>query len=57
MLQEMEILTEDTLKKLIFMCEAADVKRLKQITLDNDTTLNVLLLEGVSYILKKYKRE
>jgi len=56
MLQEIEILTDDTLKKLIFRCEASDVKRLKQIALDHDTTLNALLLEGVSYILKKYEK-
>jgi hypothetical protein len=52
---ELELLIDDKTKKLIFRCDATDIKRLKQIALDNDTTLNALLLEGVRYILNKYE--
>ncbi len=57
MKQELEIVVDDNLKKLIFRCEASEVKRLKQIALDNDTTLNALLLEGLMYILNKYEHK
>ena len=55
--QELELLIDDKIKKLIFRCDASNVKRLKQIALDNDTTLNALLLEGVRYILNKYENK
>ena len=55
--QELELLVDDKIKKLIFRCDASNVKRLKQIALDNDTTLNALLLEGVRYILNKYENK
>ena len=55
--QELELLVDDKIKKLIFRCDASNVKRLKQIALDNDTTLNALLLEGVRYILNKYEKK
>jgi len=57
MKQELEILEDGNLKKLIFRCEASEVKRLKQIALDNDMTLNALLLEGVQHILDKYENK
>ena len=56
MSQDLEILEDGTnLKKLIFRCEASDVKRLKHIAADYDLTLNALLLEGVRYVLNKYE--
>jgi len=55
MKQDLEILIDANSKKLVFRCDAPDIKRLKQIALDNDTTLNALLLEGVRYILHKYE--
>lgn len=57
MKQELELVVDDNIKKLIFRCEASEVKRLKQIALDNDTTLNALLLEGLIYILNKYEHK
>ena len=47
----------EDLKKVIFRCEATEVKRLKRIALENDMTLNALLLEGVRYIFKKYEEK
>jgi hypothetical protein len=55
--KELELLVDNKIKKLIFRCDASNVKRLKQIALDNDTTLNALLLEGVRYILNKYENK
>ena len=55
--KELELLVDDKIKKLIFRCDASNVKRLKQIALDNETTLNALLLEGVRYILNKYENK
>lgn len=53
---DLEILEDDSnLKKLIFRCEASEVKRLKRIALETDSTLNALLVEGVKYILNKYE--
>ena len=55
MKQNLELLIDANSKKLVFRCDAPDIKRLKRIALDNDTTLNALLLEGVNYILRKYE--
>ena len=55
--KELELLVDNKIKKLIFRCDASNVKRLEQIALDNDTTLNALLLEGVRYILNKYENK
>jgi hypothetical protein len=55
MKQNLELLIDANSKKLVFRCDAPDIKRLKQIALDNDTTLNALLLEGMQYILQKYE--
>lgn len=55
--KELELLVDNKIKKLIFRCDASNVKRLKQIALDNETTLNALLLEGVRYILNKYENK
>jgi len=43
-------------KKLVFRCDPPEIKRLKQIALDNDTTLNALLIEGVNLVLQKYEK-
>lgn len=54
--QDLEILEDESnLKKLIFRCEASEVKRLKHIAAEHDLTLNALLLEGMRYILNKYE--
>jgi hypothetical protein len=50
-----KIVTDRSSKKLVFRCDIPGIKKLKQIALDNDTTLNALLLEGVRYILNKYE--
>ena len=55
MKQNLILLIDANSKKLVFRCDAHDIKRLKQIALDNDTTLNALLLEGMQYILQKYE--
>ena len=55
MRQELEILTDRSSKKLVFRCDPPDIKRLKQVALDNDMTLNALLLEGVKFVLDKYE--
>ena len=55
--KELELLVDNKIKKLIFRCDASNVKRLKQIALDNETTLNALILEGVRYILNKYENK
>ena len=52
-----KIVTDRSSKKLVFRCDIPDIKKLKQITLDNDTTLNALLLEGIRYILNKYENK
>jgi hypothetical protein len=50
-------LTDRSSKKLVFRCDAPDIKRLKQVALDNDMTLNALLLEGVKLVLQKYENK
>jgi|SoiMethySBSTD1v2_1073268.scaffolds.fasta_scaffold932592_1 hypothetical protein len=55
--QELKLLINDKTKKLIFHCDAVDIKRLKQIALHNEFTPNALLLEGVRYILSKYENK
>lgn len=57
MRQELEILTDRSSKKLVFRCDPPDIKRLKQVALDNDMTLNALLLEGVKLVLEKYENK
>jgi len=47
--------TDRSSKKLVFRCDPPEIKRLKQIALDNDTTLNALLIEGVNLVLEKYE--
>ena len=55
MKQELELMTDRSSKKLVFRCDAPDIKKLKQIALDNDMTLNALLIEGVKLIFQKYE--
>ena len=55
MRQDLEVLTDRNSKKLVFRCDTPDIRRLKQIALDNETTLNALLIEGVKDLLKKYE--
>jgi predicted HicB family RNase H-like nuclease len=50
-----DILTDRNSKKMVFRIDPPDIKRLKQIALDNDMTLNALLLEGVKHIFQKYE--
>jgi Antitoxin-like ribbon-helix-helix len=55
MRQELKSVTDRTSKKLVFRCDPPEIKRLKQIALDNDMTLNALLIEGVNLVLQKYE--
>lgn len=57
MKQESYLLTGRSSKKLVFRCDDSDIKRLKQIALDHNTTLNALLIEGVKLIFQKYEKK
>lgn len=52
--QELEILED---RKVIFRCDPVRVKQLKQIALDEDITLNSILLEAVDLVIEKRKKE
>lgn len=53
--QDLETVTDRSSKKLVFRCDPPEIKRLKQIALDHDMTLNALLIEGVNLVLQKYE--
>lgn len=55
MRQDLETVTDRSSKKLVFRCDPPEIKKLKQIALDNDMTLNALLIEGVNLVLQKYE--
>lgn len=55
MRQDLETVTNRSSKKLVFRCDPPEIKKLKQIALDNDMTLNALLIEGVNLVLQKYE--
>ena len=52
---ELKTVTDRSSKKLVFRCDPPEIKRLKQIALDHDMTLNALLIEGVNLVLQKYE--
>mgnify|MGYP003586158887 FL=1 len=52
---DLETVTDRSSKKLVFRCDPPEIKRLKQIALDHDMTLNALLIEGVNLVLQKYE--
>lgn len=45
------------IKNINFRLDAAIAKKLKQLALDQDKTVTVLLLEAISDLLKKYEKK